>query len=64
MAKSKFVKANKKIAQKVVGTFEKLESCVVDSYEKIEDAFVDRFLTEDGETVKEAKKRLKHQLNQ
>ena len=70
MAKSKLVKANEKIAEKVVGSFEtiegavvggysKLESTVVGGYTKIEDAFVGRYLTKDGETVEEAKKRLK-----
>ena len=50
MAKSKLVKANEKIAEKVVGSFEtiegavvggysKLESTVVGGYTKIEDAF-------------------------
>lgn len=61
MAKSKFVKANEKIAEKVVGTFEKMEDTVVSGYRKIEDAFVDRYLTKDGETVEEAKKRLKRE---
>lgn len=59
MAESKLVKANKKIAGKVVGTFEKIEDTVVGGYSKIEDAFVDRYLTKDGETVEDAKKRLK-----
>lgn len=59
MAKSKLVKANEKIAEKVVGTYEKIESTVVDGYTKIEDAFVDRYLTKDGETGEEAKKRMK-----
>ena len=31
-------------------------------YTKIEDAFVDRYLTRDGETVQEAKERLRKQL--
>lgn len=48
MAKSNLVKANKKIEEKVVG-----------GYTKIEDAFVDRYLTKDGESVEEAKQRLK-----
>ena len=48
MAKSKIVKVNEKIAEKVV-----------DGYSKIEDAFVDRYLTKDGETVADAKERLK-----
>lgn len=59
MAKSKIVKANEKIAEKVVGTFEKIEDTVVGGYSKIEDAFVDRYLTKDGESVADAKERLK-----
>ena len=59
MAKSKLVKTNEKIAEKVIGTYQKIEDTVVGSYNKIEDAFVDRYLTKDGETVEEAKKRLK-----
>lgn len=47
MAKSKFVKANEKIAE-----------AVTDVYRKIEDGFVDSFLARDGETVEEAKARL------
>lgn len=72
MAQSEFVKANKEIAQKVVGTFEKIEGAViggyakvedavVGSYTKVEDAFVGRYLTRDGETVEEAKARLKQE---
>lgn len=63
MAKSKLVKANEKIAEKVVGTFEKIEDTVVGGYTKIEDAFVDRYLTKDGESVEEAKQRLKKEAN-
>lgn len=61
MAKSKLVKTNEKIAGKVIGTYQKIEDTVVGSYNKIEDAFVDRYLTKDGETVEEAKKRLKQE---
>ena len=50
MAKSKLVEANEKIAEKVTDTFG-----------KIEDAFVERYLAKDGETVEEAKKRLKNE---
>ena len=53
MAKSKFVAANKKIADGVVG-----------GYKKIEDAIVDQYLTHDGETVEDAKKRLKEEQGQ
>ena len=59
MAKSKLVKTNEKIAEKVLGTYQKIEDTVVGGYSYIEDAFVDRYLTKDGETVEEAKKRLK-----
>lgn len=59
MAKSKLVKANEKIAERVVGAFEKIERGVTEGYSKIEDAFVDRYLTKDGESVEEAKQRLK-----
>lgn len=59
MAKSKIVKANEKIAEKVTGTFENIKDTVVGGYSRIEDAFVDRYLTKDGETVADAKERLK-----
>lgn len=64
MAQSKFVKANEKITKKVVDTFEKIEGAVVGSYTKVEDAFVDRYLTRDGETVEEAKVRLRREREQ
>ncbi|MGI5958372.1 MAG: hypothetical protein ACOX60_03015 [Massiliimalia sp.] len=63
MAKSKFIKTNEKISEKVVETYQKIEDTVVDSYTKIEDAFVDRYLTKDGENVEEAKARLKRKQN-
>ena len=55
---------NEKIAEKVMGTYRKIEDTVVGGYTKIEDAFVDRYLTKDGETVEEAKKRLKQETAQ
>ena len=58
MAKSKLVNANKKIAEKVVGSYKKMEDGVVGGYKKIENAFVDRYLTQEGETVEEAQKRI------
>ncbi|MGN0660167.1 MAG: hypothetical protein ACI4JX_00445 [Oscillospiraceae bacterium] len=61
MAKSKIVKANDKIAEKVTGGFKKLSDTVVSGYTKIEDGFVDRYLTKDGETTEEAKVRLKRE---
>lgn len=70
MAKSALVNANKKIAKAVVGGYKAVEGAVVggyktvertvvDGYEAVEDAFVDRFLTEDGESVADAKARLR-----
>ena len=70
MAKSKIVKANEKIAKAVTGGYKKIETGVVAGYKKIEqgvvggynkleDKFVDAYLTKDGETVEEAKERLK-----
>lgn len=61
MSKSKLVKANEKITEKVVGTYEKIEDTIVSSYTKIEDAFVDRYLTKDGESIEEAKERIKRE---
>lgn len=60
MAKSKLVKANEKISETVMNTYQKIENTVVGSYMKIEDAFVDSCLAKDGETITEAKKRLKN----
>jgi len=70
MAKSKLVTANKKVAEAVTEGYKKIEKGVVDGYEriekgvvagyeKLEDKFVDQFLTRDGETLEEAKARLK-----
>ena len=70
MAKSKIIEANEKIAESVTEGYKKIESGVVDGYKKIEkgvvegytkieDAFIDRFLTREGETVEEARQRLK-----
>lgn len=59
MAKSKLVKANEKIAEKVVNTHKNIEKTVVGAYSKVEDGFVDRYLTKDGESIEDAKTRLK-----
>ena len=74
MAKSKLIKANEKIAETVTGSYKKIEigvvdgykkieHCVTEGYTKIEDKFVDAYLTKDGETVEEAKARLKTRNN-
>ena len=72
MANSKLVKANQKIAKTVVdgyktvegavvSGYKKMENTVVGAYEKVENKFVDQFLTKDGESVEEAKMRLKEE---
>lgn len=58
MAKSKLVKANEKVAEKVVGGYKAIENAVVSGYKKIEDGFVVRYLTRDGESVEDAKARI------
>ena len=69
MAKSKLVKANEKIAEGVVDGYKKIEKGVVGGYKKIEegavggfnkiaDKFVDNFLTQEGESVEDARARL------
>ena len=74
MAKAKIAKANEKIAEAVTGGYKKIEKGVVEGYKKIEqgvvggytkleDKFVDAYLTKDGETVEEAKARLKDKNN-
>lgn len=69
MSKSKLVQMNEKIAEEMVHGYKKIEDGVVGGYKKIEegvvggftkitDKFVDQFLTKDGESVEEAKKRM------
>ena len=50
---------NKKIEETVVDGYKKVEDTVVDGYKKIEDKFVDKFLRKDGETLEQAKERVK-----
>ncbi len=75
MAKSKLVQANEKIAENVVKGYKAIETSVVEGYKKIEhgvvdgftrleDRFVDRYLTRDGETVEEARERLKKETGE
>lgn len=69
MAKSKLAEVNEKIAENVVDGYRKIEEGVVGGYKKIEDGavggfnkiadkFVDSFLTKEGESVEDARKRL------
>lgn len=70
MTKSKMIQAEKSISHTVkkeyqnienavVSTYKKIEKTVVDNYNKIEDKFIQQYLTHDGETIEEAKIRLK-----
>lgn len=69
MSNNKIVEANEKIAKGVVKGYKKIEESVVEGYKKIEDGvvggfnkmtdkIVDKFLTKDGESVEDAKKRM------
>lgn len=49
----------KAIEEGVVGAYKAVEDSVVGAYQKVEDAFVEKFLTKPGETVDDAKARLK-----
>lgn len=71
MAKT-FLEKNEEIAEKVTTGFNKMSDGVVDGYtkiqdtvvggyKKVEDAFVGKFLTHEGETVEEAKSRMRQQ---
>lgn len=64
MAKSKLIKANKKIAETVVNGYKGIENRVVGTYTKIEDKFVDQYLTHEGESVEDAKKRIDRENRQ
>ncbi len=68
--KSKIADANEKIEEKVTSGFVKIQDGVVNGYKKIEngvvggfakieDSFVARYLVKGGESVEDAKKRLK-----
>ena len=58
MAKSKRIKANKKVEENIMGDYKEIEKGVVNRFNKISDKFVDNYLTKNGESVEEAKKRL------
>ena len=64
--KSKIVEANEKIAEDVqkiqdgvVNGYKKIENEVVNGFSKIEDSFISRYLLREGESLDEAKERLK-----
>lgn len=56
---SKFVEANKRIEEAVVGGYKRIEDGVTGGYGKVEDWFVENFLTGEMESVEEAKARMK-----
>lgn len=51
----------KKIEDGVVDSYKKIEDGVVGAFKKVEDSFVEKFLTHEGETAEDAKKRLAEQ---
>jgi len=59
MAKSRIAKVSAKIGAAVTDGYKKIEQGVVGGYAKIEDKFVDTYLTHEGETIEEAKERLR-----
>ncbi len=58
MIKNKVVGGYKKIEDTVVGGYKKMEENVVGVFHRVEDNFKDSYLTNDKETVKEAKEKL------
>lgn len=56
--------ANKKIEETVVDSYKKIEDIVVGGYKKVEDKFVEKFLKKDGETVEQAKERIKKEQDE
>ena len=49
----------KKIEEGVVGGYKKMEEGVVSGFNKVSDKFIDQFFTKEGESVEDAKKRLR-----
>lgn len=65
MAKSRLISINTKIAENLFSTHHTIEDTIINTYTKIEDVFVDRYLTKEGESIEQAKRRLKqkHKMN-
>ncbi len=61
MAKSKLVQANRRIMKAVVNGYRTIEQSVGGGYSRIETWFIDRYLTREGESVEDARERLKKQ---
>lgn len=54
------VTAYKAVEEGVVGAYKAVEESVVNAYHKVEDGFVDALFRKEGETVEEAKERLRN----
>ena len=54
------VETYKAIEDGVVGAYKAIEEGVVGAYKAVEDSFVDKLLRKEGETVEQAKERLKN----
>lgn len=52
------IHAYKKIEKGAVKTYKKIEQGAVRGFTKLSDGFVDQFLTKEGESVEDAKKRI------
>lgn len=70
MSQNKFTETNEKIAQAVaegykkiedgvVSGYKKIEEGVVEGFEKVSDKFVEKLFTREGESVEDAKARLR-----
>ena len=62
--KRQYKQTGAEIEKAVVDGYKKVEDSVVGGYKKIEDKFVDTFLKKDGETIEEAKARVKEEQEQ
>lgn len=51
--------AYKAIETSVVGAYKAVEKGAVDAYRKVEDTMVDKLFRKDGETIEQAKERLR-----
>lgn len=54
----------KKLEDRVVNIYQKLESAVVGGYQNVEDRFVAAFLAHEGESLAEAKARVRREAKQ
>ena len=58
----KIVDGYQKIEDGVVSGYKKIEEGAVAGYKKVEDTFVEKLFTKDGESIEEAKERLKSNI--